>query len=188
MSTLAAAELLQKHSRMKARADELKEHLPWSLSTPDELRAYTVWWGCEERAWEAYRKALAIVFDTAIDDDQEASAAIRRRDLDELGKRLKQFVDFCRQEVEPLLDRLEKGVDLLQAVEDGSQRELQYRAHFINLRQKLREALPVAWRLISPAAAMYRRLPDDLREEAEKRWGPLTGTDPHDFGPVWHRH
>ena len=49
-------------------------------------------------------------------------------------------------------------------------------------------ALPVAWTLIAPAAALYRLLPDDLREEAEGRWGPITGTDPHDFSPIWCRH
>lgn len=185
-----AAEEMAKAARIREQAQALKDELPWAIVTPEDIRAYAVWWQTEERHWAAYGRAMSLIFDTEVVgiDDQEALDAIRRRDLDPLGERVKLFADFCAQELIPLVERLEKGLGLLQALDPGDPKREQYLALFERIRQEVRRALPEAWRLIGAAAHMYRRLPEDLREEAERRWGPLAGTDPGDFSPPWHRH
>jgi hypothetical protein len=178
--------LRAKADRGLRQADALKPLLPGQLASPDDIRAFTVWWAAHERGWAAHKDAMELIFGE-LEDDGEALRAARAADLDELGRRVKQFADFCDLEIAPRLDRLEKGLKLLEGTPTHPERERWLQA-LSGLRQKVREALPVAWTLSSPAAHLYRLLPPASREEAERRWGPLTGTDPHDFSPMWRTH
>lgn len=184
-----ASREMQRAYRIRDQARRLRAELPDAITTPADERAFTVWWKTKERFWDAYGRAMGLIFDTELEQvDQEALDAIRRRDLGPLGVRVLQFKDFCETEVVPLLESLEKGLDAIAALAPGDPRSGRYRARYGEIRQAVRQALPVAWELIAAGAHMYSRLPDDLQKEAEGIWGPLTGTDPHDFSPVWHRH
>lgn len=178
-----ALALLERHQRLRSQAEALMADLPDNPVAPDDFRALAVWHAAEERAWAAYREALMLIFDDEI-IDEDAALAARRGELDELGACLLQFVDFCREEIEPTVARLERGLDAI-AADPGNPR---YRAAWGHLRDRIRRAIPVAWRLIGPAARLHQKLPPALQEEAHRRWGPLYGTDPADFSPVWKRH
>lgn len=184
----AALAQLQRAARARTEADRLRELLPDPPTTAEDFRAYAVWHSTKERFWDAHKDAMSIIFDDSLDDDAEATEAARRRDVDALGVRIKAFVDFCREEVEPRLTRLEGALTKLQAVQPSDARFVPWWAFYGVLRTEVREALPVAWSLIFPAAKLHRQMPEEVQLEANRRWGPLTGTDPADFGPVWKRH
>lgn len=182
--------LLQRAENIKKQAGELEVALPGQLYSPDDFRAYTVWWATEERYWKVYGQALAQIFgDIQNQDDFVIRAKIATRDLDELGARIRQFVGFVEREVCKVLDSLEKGQHYISLTPPNHPNLQKYTERYFELRQQLREMLPVAWRLISPAAHYYAALPEDMRAEAERFWGPICGhTDPLDFGPLWKRH
>lgn len=181
-----AAELLEQASKAMTLAAELEVDLPGQLFSPADARRYTVWWKTRERGWAKHKAAMESIFGE-LEDDGEALKAARRGDLDELGRRVRAFADLCNQEIAPLLDRLQKGLDLLEGHPDTPEREKWLQA-LTGMRGKVRRLLPEAWAMAAPAAHLYRLLDEEHRAEAEARWGPLTGTDPHDFSPMWRTH
>lgn len=183
-----AAAALEKAYRVKAQADRLRAALPGAVFTPLDARAFAVWWAAEERYWACHKQALEVALGAELADDEEGRRAIARGSLDPIGERVKAFADFCDQEMAPLLARLEKGLGLLEASEPGAPETGKLLRLYDTLRDRVRVLLPDAWLLIGAAAHLYSLLPPAMREEADRAWGPLTGTDPADFSPVWHRH
>jgi hypothetical protein len=178
-------ELFARSTRARELAERLETELPGQITGPAEARAFAVWWGTVERQWRLYAEGLAMVMgEVEPVDDREALLAARRGDLDETGRRIRQFADFCQAEAWPLLERLERGLDLMER--DGPKKT--YLSHYAGLRFRVRQLLPVAWSLAAPAAKAYQVLLPEQQREAEARWGPLTGADPNDFSPLWFRH
>jgi hypothetical protein len=169
-----------------ARATALEADLPGQLRSSDDFRRYSVWWTTRERGWAHHKDCLMEIFGP-VDDDAEGQSAAVRGDLGELGRRLKQFIDFCELEITPLLARIEGGVALLESAPRHPERD-RYLTAIRAMRQKVRVALPRAWALASPAAYLYGLLRPEDRSQAERLWGPLTGTDPGDFSPLWKAH
>jgi len=103
----------------------------------------------------------------------------------ELGTRMKALTTYIDTEVDPLLERLKVGLLKMKETPFSTEGDLEHRRlahHWLALRAKMRDLLPPCYALAIRVRALYLKLDEDGKHEAETLYGPLQdrSRDKHD--------
>lgn len=182
--------------RLRANRDGLRQSLPDSAGTEDDYRQLAVWYNAEHRYIDHYCQDIVMSIFTDLAPDYTGREDRHERNpglhsLDELGERLKVFVDFVATEIAPRIYGCELGLRHMAALpysDEGDRTHRIYLRKYLKYRREIARGIPVGWTLAAPAARLYEALPKDLQDEAERRWGPLHAHAEGNFGPLWRTH
>lgn len=105
----------------------------------------------------------------------------------EVARRLEALADYCRDEVLPLVSRLERGLDgIIAASGDPTNAAWRARAiaHWPVVRAELERAFPTIWLKARRARDLYARLGPAGRALVDRRHGPLVDPDGRSGPPL----
>lgn len=171
-----------RYDGLVARARELRGHLPWNAIADDDFRALAVWSRARGRIAEAHTEALMAIF-TDLEDITPPPVEIdplgrkipSRFLLRDLGTAMAAFFAVAAK-IDPLVARLEQGLRLMAQTPFSTEGDRTWRDYadlWIGLRGQARDLLHELYLAAVEARALYLRMDDAGKAQAEARWGPI---------------
>jgi hypothetical protein len=192
--------LVAKLDRQRDQLARLAATFPWRCDTEEDQRAALTYMRAERRYLETYARDALMTIIPGLEELDELLAKQPEKltnfapqpkgSIRELGLALKTLDDFCAEVAIPLIARLERGLDKMEALpmtREGDEEHERLLAYWRERREELRGMLQVAWRFAIVARQEFASLDKAEQDKAVAIWGPLKGDNALDYAPTLHR-